>query len=1052
MFDRIEEFIVEAREHLDVVEDSLLALEKEPNGAESQARYDRCFRSVHSIKGDAGFLGLQRIHQLTHAMESLLSGVNMPLLPRVVETLLAARDRLAVLVDDANRSQLIDIRDVLSRLNTEGLVRKATSIHIDLAEWNQSHPGGIGAFVRQTIAGGIVRDGRILIDACDLISSLPVGPVRWTATLENPVATESSQTSVDLHQSTGVFQTTQFSSDLSMRTTRTPGLAGLFCELAGVARVSSGQVSISATDLRRSLPLGPVRWTGECETSLTREELTSRFGFEFENTIRPPELARSTWESSSRYRGDAGRSSPTPAPSPPANVSATSANSGAATHSAEADKVTTLRIQVELLDRLMTLVGELTLVRNQSLLAFADEDGTQHAIIQRLNSVTSALQDATLRARMQPVGNLFNKLPRMIRDLARQLGKQVEIDLQGRDVEMDKTILEQLSDPLIHLIRNSVDHGIETPVERIAQGKPPSGRIVLSAKHEEGQIHIQIHDDGCGIDSEAVKAKALSLQLKTPAELNRMSPRELFSLILLPGFSTAKQVTEVSGRGVGMDVVKTNIEHMEGTLTIDSAAGLGCSMLLRLPLTLAIIPCLIVTVNGDRFAVPQRDLEEVVCLHSQLPGRIEQAFDTEVYRLRGKLLPIVHFSDVLQRRARFSAEDKAEILAAHAANETLKTGRSSTAMTITQESASCVRIEYILVLKVAGRRYGLVVDEVRGTEEVVVKPMHPSMKRVAIFTGATIMGDGRVALITDAQGIFEHARLSFESVPETSAKVDTERDATQVHRVLLFEYGPQEQFALPLLHICRIERVAQDQIEHFGGHEYVTINGVSTRVLRLNTVIHASALESDTTLMSLILPKFVSQPMGILVSRIVDTESLALDLQQHSDQDPAVVGSAIVRGRLTLFLDMHRLSEKLFRISGAANPVPANSSRRSKRLLLIDDTAFFREVVKRYLSAEGHEIATAIHGEDGLAQLAAGRKFDLIVSDIEMPVMDGWEFAREARRRGIKTPMLALTSLSGVQYETKAKQCGYDSYEVKLDHDRLVRKVAALLAASEALL
>ena len=523
----------------------------------------------------------------------------------------------------------------------------------------------------------------------------------------------------------------------------------------------------------------------------------------------------------------------------------------------------------------------------------------------------------------------------------------------------------------------------------------------------------------------------MSLGLKSESELNRMTPRELYSLILMPGFSTATHVTEVSGRGVGMDVVRTNIELLEGTLSIDSAVGLGCSMALRLPLTLAIIPCLIVTVGNESFAVPQRDLEEVVCLHPRSREHIEQAFNTEVFRLRDKLMPVVRFSEVLARKEPFSVAAKAEILAKHAPD------------------ASTKRIEYILVLKLSGRRFGLVVDEVKGTQEIVVKPMHPFMKRVGIFTGATIMGDGRVALIADVEGIIEHARLSFESSLALPEKTPSVREAAQAHRVLLFEYGPDERFALPLIQIRRIEMVSNRQFERVGEFEYVTVDGVSTRILRLNQVINVSAPECDTSLMSLILPKFVPQPMGILVSQIVDTESLALDLQQFSDDEQGILGSAIVRDRLTLFLDMHRISEKLFGISRTTEQLAKRSTQRTKRLLLIDETAFFREVVKRYLTAEGYEIETAIHGEDGLAKLVPGADFDLIVSDIEMPVMDGWEFAREVRRREIKTPMLALTSLSGTEYEVKAKDCGYDSFEVKIDHDRLVRKVASMLDCTE---
>jgi two-component system chemotaxis sensor kinase CheA len=1021
--DRLQDFIVDAREHLSTVETSLLSLERHLGAVEHSACVDRCFRAMHSIKGDAGFLGLTPIHTLAHAMETLLEQMRERAPQPVLEAMLAARDRLAVLVDDLPNSRQIAISDCLERLQAllQGQQSGNVALEFDLAELTQHFPTGLVSFFRRVDSEGTIIERQIDVGTCQLRESLPTGKLRWMVLLNTSRSRAELLNRLGLGPVSSDARTAKLEINLSALSGT---MVDVFGRLNSVAPIASGSLTFPATSLQQSLPGGPLLWNGSCLTHLSTQEMLRQSGLTFENSaVNVPEpravdvqLPAVHAESSHTAKTAAMSVADEPGRNRPATTS-------------ETDKPNTLRIQIELLDRLMTLVGELTLVRNQALIAFAEDDGPQRAIIQRLNSVTSELQDATLRARMQPVGNLFNKFPRMIRDLARQLGKQVEIELHGREVELDKTILEQLSDPLTHLIRNSVDHGIEMPDERLAKGKSATGSITLLATHEDGQVRIEIRDDGRGIDAEAVRQKAISLRLKTEAELERMTPRELFGLILLPGFSTAKKVTEVSGRGVGMDVVKTNIEQLEGTLTIDSVVGHGCSTVLRLPLTLAIIPCLIVRVNGDRFAVPQRELEEVVCLHPSAAGRIEQAYDTEVYRLRDRLLPIVRFQEVIDRTTPFTAEAKAEILTSH------------------PRTATPSRIEYILVLKLAERRFGLVVDEVHGTEEVVVKPMHPSMKRVGIFTGATIMGDGRVALIADVEGIVEHARLSFESVLEANRKV-TQRDAAQLQRVLLFEYGPHEQFALPLLQIRRIELISRDRMERVGDHEYVTVDGVSTRILRLDRVINASTpAESinSTGEMSLILPKFVPQPMGILVSRIVDTESLSIELQAHPEQNQSILGSAVVRNRLTLFLDMHRLTRNLFDSEMAQAPEQV-SAKRPKRLLLIDDTAFFREIVKRYLAAEGHEVVTAIHGEDGLAKLGATQGFDLIVSDIEMPVMDGWEFAREARRRGISTPILALTSLSGTQYETKAKDCGFDGFEVKLDHDRLVRKVAQLLA------
>jgi two-component system chemotaxis sensor kinase CheA len=833
------------------------------------------------------------------------------------------------------------------------------------------------------------------------------------------------------------------------------GLAGSFRQLDSLGTWTSAPVTLAA-DLSDGLPPALTTLQGTLATSLSVAEVESRLGLASADraavspasspeTASVPAIPAVTPPVATVFPPTAPTASAAPvAPGSTAMVQAADVVSpGGSTGAAKApvaetppvglpstERLTSLRVNVDLLDRMMTLVGELTLVRNQSLLAFADEEGGARAIIQRLNSVTSELQETVLRTRMQPVGNLFGKFPRMVRDLARQLGKQVEIVTIGREVELDKTVLEQLSDPLTHLLRNSIDHGVEIPEERVARGKPAQGTVTLSATPADGQVLIEIRDDGRGIDPEAIRNKALNLRLKTAAELDAMSRRELYSLILLPGFSTARQVTDVSGRGVGMDVVKTNIEQLEGSLTIDSTPGEGTSMQLRVPLTLAISPCLIVEVGDDRFAIPQRELEEIVCLHPGGKGTIEHAFDAEVYRLRDRLLPIVRFQEVLDRRHPFDAAAKAEILHRHPPS-----------------SRDARRIEYIVVLRSRGRRFGLLVDQVRGTQEVVVKPMHPAMKRVGVFSGATLMGDGQVALIANVEGIVDHSNCFAGGLRSANSEtVAQARDPREVHRVLIFEYGPREQFALPLVQIRRLELIQSSQIEMIGDKEFVTLDGMATRVIRLDQVLHASRPEPRSQ-MYLILPKFVAEPMGILVSRIIDTDTLAIELQQTSGNEPGVLGTALIRNRLSLFLDVQKIREAVF---GAnlllsdphENPsVPAPPGRQ---VLLIDDTPFFREVVKRYLEADGIEITTAVDGVDGLRKLAEGN-FDLIVCDIEMPNLDGWGFAREARERGCTLPLLALTSLSRSEHEARALAGGFSEFQEKLDHDQLLRAVRRLL-------
>jgi two-component system chemotaxis sensor kinase CheA len=714
-----------------------------------------------------------------------------------------------------------------------------------------------------------------------------------------------------------------------------------------------------------------------------------------------------------------------------------------------AERSNTIRIPVALVDRLMTLAGEVVLVRNQALRSSMVNDSTWRPMVQRLDAVTAELQDAVLRTRMQPVGNLFGKFPRMVRDLAKQLGKQIKLEVSGTEVELDKTILEALSDPLTHLIRNCCDHGVEAVDQRLAAGKPVEGRIQLSARHLGGQIYIEVRDDGRGLDAEKIKRKALEQGLRSSAELARLGEKDLLGLILLPGFSTAAEVTDLSGRGVGMDVVKTNLERLGGVLEIDSRSGLGTAFSLRLPLTLAIIPCLVVTVGPERYAIPQKDLEELVCLHANHSRRrIEYAHDQEVFRLRDRLLPLVRLGEVLRRPAPFTAATRADILRHHAPREVASEGRRSPGQSEMTPNAQEQTVPvYFAVVKVGSQRFGLIVDTILTTEEIVVKPMHATMKGLASFSGATIMGDGRVALILSIEGIARHAGVSFEVGQEQAVTAPDQLSRNETQTVLLFKYGPQEQFAVPLAMIRGIEMVRTSKIEHVGTREFLTVKGISTPVVRLDQFLSVSSCVNQEH-MFLLLPKNVRRPFGLLLSAVIDTEALAIDLNPDALEADGLIGSAIIRGQMTLFLDIHRLADLMEarnRSPSAASPAGHRHGQK-KRILLVEDTQFFRQLVKGYLEAIGHEVTTANNGVEGLERLDQ-QSFDLVVSDIEMPGMDGWTFARRIRQRpdGASLPLLALTTLNNEADRQRAAACGFDRYEVKIDRDRFLSAVDGLL-------
>jgi two-component system, chemotaxis family, sensor kinase CheA len=782
----------------------------------------------------------------------------------------------------------------------------------------------------------------------------------------------------------------------------------LLQRLQEIGAILDARLDLPDARLDAGLPAGPLRYQALFSSGLAPDRVTQALGVAGVHLVLLEPVER-------------------PAPPPPA-VRQVTPPAEEPTLPAPADRGNTLRIPVQLVDRLMTLAGELVLVRNQALRAIDPADAALRPVGQRLDTVTGELQEAVLRTRMQPVGNLFGKFPRLVRDLARQLGKEIELEVAGTEVELDKTILEALSDPLTHLVRNGCDHGIEPADVRLRSGKPPQGLIRLSARHLAGQIYLEVRDDGRGIDPQVVKQKAAERGLRTAADLARLGDRDLLGLILLPGFSTAAAVTDVSGRGVGMDVVKTNLDRLGGVLDIDSAPGRGTTFTLRLPLTLAIIPCLVVGAGGERYALPQKDLEELVCLQpGQARARVEHAYDQEVIRLRDRLLPLVRLGEVLRWRAPFTAETRAKVLGKY--------------------RNPAEGLLFFGVVKVGDRRFGLVVDEIFTTEEIVVKPMHGVLQPLACFAGATIMGDGRVSLILSIEGVARHAGVRFDVMPEQALPAPNEVRGGETQEVLLFRYGPSEQFALPLAMVRRVELVRMDRVERVGEEEFLTLDGVPTAVLRPDRFLSVSACE-DREQMFLILPKGVRRPLGLLASAVLDTETVPLDVDPGVVGGDGLVGSGVVRGQLTLFPDVYRLADLAQPPPRPRLPAPAEGMRR---VLLVEDTQFFRELVRGYLEEAGYEVETAVHGADGLARLDAGA-FDAVVSDIEMPEMDGWAFARAVRQRpgGERLPLVALTTLNSERDREKARACGFDRYEVKVDRERFLGTVAELLRLHEA--
>jgi two-component system, chemotaxis family, sensor kinase CheA len=538
-----------------------------------------------------------------------------------------------------------------------------------------------------------------------------------------------------------------------------------------------------------------------------------------------------------------------------------------------------IRVDVNLLDKLMNLVGELVLARNQILqYTVTQSDSNFLGTAQRLNLITTELQEGVMKTRMQPIGNVWNKFPRVVRDLAMQFGKQLRIEMEGSETELDKTIIEAIKDPLTHIVRNAVDHGIELPEQRTANGKPAEGRLTLRAFHEGGQVNIEIADDGAGLNLERLKSKAVERGIVSPEQASRMTEREVTNLVFLPGFSTAQQVTNVSGRGVGMDVVKTNIEKIGGTVDVHSSAGGGTTLKIKIPLTLAIIPALVATSGGERFAIPQVSLLELVRLEGgQAQSGIEMMHGAPVYRLRGKLLPLVYLSRALKL-----GDFEKQI------SQTLATN--------------------IVVLQADDRQFGLVVDEINDTEEIVVKPLGKQFKSSSCFAGATIMGDGKVALILDVLGIAQMANVVTEVRERSAVDLAGRQSDTMAGRDawLVFAVGGGRRMAIPLSMVSRLEEFAAELVERSGRHLVVQYRGQIMPLVDVAQELNLGSRDAAKQTLQVVVYTESGKSVGLIVDNIIDIVEQAV-LTSSSEDTGETIGSAVIQERVTDLLNVHGL-------------------------------------------------------------------------------------------------------------------------------------------------
>ncbi|PXW65723.1 hybrid sensor histidine kinase/response regulator [Methylobacterium sp. B4] len=703
-------------------------------------------------------------------------------------------------------------------------------------------------------------------------------------------------------------------------------------------------------------------------------------------------------------------------PEPAAERSAPSASAAAEGGEGGVAKVQTIRVNVDTIEHLMTMVSELVLTRNQLLeIARRHEDSGYKVPLQRLSHVTAELQEGVMKTRMQPIGNAWQKLPRVVRDLSAELGKGIDLVMSGAETELDRQVLDVIKDPLTHMVRNSADHGIESTNERIKAGKPARGSIRLSAYHEGGTITIEIADDGKGLDLAAIRKKAIERNFAPAADIERMTDAQVAKFIFHAGFSTAKAITSVSGRGVGMDVVKTNIETIGGVVDIATELGRGTTFTIKIPLTLAIVSALIVKANEQRYAVPQIAVLELVRVDPKNDNKstntIERIHGAPVLRLRERLLPIVTLDGLMRGQA-------------------------------TVEEGEVVESGFVVVAQVGRQRFGVLVDEVFHTEEIVVKPMSSKLRHIPLFAGNTILGDGAVVLIVDPNGVAKLVGQSAQSGAATETEAEEIEAGDAKATLLVFKGGAGGFKAVPLSLVTRLEEIDASKIEHLGGRPLIQYRG---RLMPLVPADPGITLRSEGN-QALVVFSDGDRAMGLVVDEIVDIVEERLDIEISADRSD-LIGSAVLRGRATDIINIAHFLPLAYDDWARG---PRKTTVKAPSLLLVDDSAFFRDMLTPVLKAAGYGVTIAASADEALAALKGNPGIDLVVSDLDMPGRSGFDLVAAMRGAGgrlAEMPVIALTGTVGADAIEQARRLAISDLVAKFDRSGLL---AALSEIGEA--
>ena len=1058
-------YVEESLDHLSEIESDLLTIEEGGKDVDVDL-VNNVFRAAHSIKGGAGFMGLTSIKELSHSLENVLGLIrNLELTPdpNKISVLLKGFDQLEHLlnnVDTSNETDISDHLEALEQITESGLSEEEHESVTELVDIVLPD----GRIFPEVFLHEIKRlqdEGKNLFVAeYDLIEDIhqkDKNPITLIANLEKTgtildtrIGLESAGTLKDKTPPARIPFQILFASIIEHDMTET-----LF-------EIDRKYIHHITDDMMVA--------AGESDVARAGRFIDKQADRTSKKTNEESAAGQKTAGVRSGAETDSGKKTQKTAPAAQNQEEEEKTEAAAQQASLSSKAQSSLRVNVNLLDTLMNLAGELVLSRNQLLQGISSSNGkATEQSSQRIDMITSELQEAIMKTRMQPIANVFNKFTRIVRDLSRDLSKSIELDIQGKEVELDKTILESINDPLTHLVRNSVDHGIEPPEVREQVGKEPTGRIELKAFHDAGQVNIVISDDGKGLDPDKIAQIAISKDLVTENQVDEMSQKERTELIFKPGFSTAEKVTDVSGRGVGMGVVVTNIEALGGIIELDSSVGKGTDIQIKLPLTLAIIPSQITAVGTEKYAVPQVNLDELLRIPaSQVKHRVEKVGDAAVVRLRGHLLPLLNLADILGINKTYidpetNAEkpDRRRNVADRRSRELGETDPADDPEALAddrrekRDSDRRYRADSALniaVVSAGSFKYGLVVDELHDSEEIVVKPVGRHLKKCDAYAGATIMGDGKVALILDISNLAQMAELNAVATKKSVRKeMETEEDSRKEKAAMLtFRNAENEYFAAPLNLVERIERFDASAIEEVGDRKVIQYRGGSLPLYEISQVANVKPLPGKEQ-QEVIVFMVKGRELGLMVTPPVDALEVVLDVDESTLKQPSISGSMIINEKTTLLIDIFEFIKQVnpeWFEKDAETREHITTEGEEKTILFAEDSAFFRKQVKNFMTEDGFKVLEAEDGRIAYELLKErAEEIDLVVTDLEMPNMDGFELTRKIKQDPSFSHLsvIALTSLASEAHVEKGKKAGIDEYEIKLDREKLMKIIKQYL-------